>query len=73
MQEAFMSDSEEEGAAEETMLGDHSYNYLTAEEIKFDDSIPIDVTKDERPVPEGLITRESDFWSVLWLMHAVER
>ncbi|RWS08707.1 ankyrin-2-like isoform X8, partial [Dinothrombium tinctorium] len=58
MQEAFLSDSDEEGA-EETMLGDHSYNYLTAEEIKFDDSIPIDVTKDERPVPEGLITRES--------------
>lgn len=32
------------------MLGDHTYRYLTADEMKSlgDDSLPIDVTRDER-------------------------
>ena len=32
------------------MLGDHSYKYLTADEMKSlgDDSMPIDVTHDEK-------------------------
>lgn len=32
------------------MLGDQSYRYLTADEMKSlgDDSLPIDVTKDEK-------------------------
>ncbi|KAB0792252.1 hypothetical protein PPYR_14211 [Photinus pyralis] len=49
MQETFMSDSEEEGG-EDTLLGDQTYRYLTADEMKSlgDDSLPIDVTKDER-------------------------
>lgn len=35
---------------EDTMLGDHTYRYLTADEMKSlgDDSLPIDVTRDER-------------------------
>ncbi|GJQ83739.1 hypothetical protein Trydic_g20615, partial [Trypoxylus dichotomus] len=35
---------------EDTVLGDHSYRYLTADEMKSlgDDSLPIDVTRDER-------------------------
>ncbi|KAF5279399.1 hypothetical protein FQA39_LY05509 [Lamprigera yunnana] len=49
MQETFMSDSEEEGG-EDALLGDQTYRYLTADEMKSlgDDSLPIDVTKDER-------------------------
>ncbi|XP_057661824.1 uncharacterized protein LOC130897163 isoform X11 [Diorhabda carinulata] len=49
MHETFMSDSEEEGG-EDTVLGDHTYRYLTADEMKSlgDDSLPIDVTRDER-------------------------
>ena len=37
-------------AAEDNMLGDQSYRYLTADEMKSlgDDSLPFDVTKDER-------------------------
>lgn len=37
-------------AIAEELLGDNSYRYLTADEMKFlgDDSLPIDVTKDER-------------------------
>jgi ankyrin len=36
--------------AEDNMLGDQSYRYLTADEMKSlgDDSLPFDVTKDER-------------------------
>ncbi|KAG8183122.1 hypothetical protein JTE90_024431 [Oedothorax gibbosus] len=36
--------------SEEAMLGDQSYGYLTADEMKSlgDDSLPIDVTKDEK-------------------------
>nr|XP_015925406.1 ankyrin-2 isoform X20 [Parasteatoda tepidariorum] len=36
--------------SEEAMLGDQSYRYLTADEMKSlgDDSLPIDVTKDEK-------------------------
>ncbi|KAF5275920.1 hypothetical protein FQR65_LT16522 [Abscondita terminalis] len=35
---------------EDTLLGDQTYRYLTADEMKSlgDDSLPIDVTKDER-------------------------
>ncbi|XP_049819923.1 ankyrin-2-like isoform X3 [Aethina tumida] len=49
MHETFMSDSEEEGG-EDTLLGDQTYRYLTADEMKSlgDDSLPIDVTRDER-------------------------
>ncbi|XP_025834986.1 ankyrin-2 isoform X3 [Agrilus planipennis] len=49
MQETFMSDSEEEGG-EDTVLADHAYRYLTADEMKSlgDDSLPIDVTRDEK-------------------------
>ncbi|XP_044749026.1 ankyrin-3-like isoform X4 [Coccinella septempunctata] len=48
MHETFLSDSEEEG--EDTLLGDQTYRYLTADEMKSlgDDSLPIDVTRDER-------------------------
>lgn len=37
-------------SGEEAMLGDQSYRYLTADEMKSlgDDSLPIDVTKDEK-------------------------
>ncbi|CAB4060411.1 ANK [Lepeophtheirus salmonis] len=49
MQETFFSDSEDDGC-EETMVGDHSYKYLTVDEMKSlgDDSMPIDVTHDEK-------------------------
>ncbi|XP_049881586.1 ankyrin-2-like isoform X2 [Pectinophora gossypiella] len=49
MLETFMSDSEEEGG-EDTILNDQPYRYLTADDMKSlgDDSLPIDVTKDER-------------------------
>ncbi|XP_067131476.1 ankyrin-2-like isoform X17 [Centruroides vittatus] len=60
MQETFMSDSEDDGG-EETMLGDQSYRYLTADEMKSlgDDSLPIDVTKDERPTESMMLMKES--------------
>lgn len=60
MQETFMSDSEDEGG-EDTMLGDQSYKYLTADEMKSlgDDSLPIDVTKDERPTDSMILSKES--------------
>lgn len=47
MHETFMSDSEEEGDDNAT---DHPYRYLTVDEMKSlgDDSLPIDVTRDER-------------------------
>lgn len=37
-------------SGEDTMLGDQTYRYLTADEMKSlgDDSLPIDVTRDER-------------------------
>jgi ankyrin len=37
-------------AGEDTVLGDQTYRYLTADEMKSlgDDSLPIDVTRDER-------------------------
>lgn len=49
MQENFISDSEEEGG-EDNIIGDQTYRYLTADEMKSlgDDSMPMDVTKDER-------------------------
>ncbi|XP_032596213.2 ankyrin-2 isoform X2 [Drosophila grimshawi] len=49
MHESFMSDSEEEGG-EDNMLSDQPYRYLTVDEMKSlgDDSLPIDVTRDER-------------------------
>ncbi|CAH2060663.1 unnamed protein product, partial [Iphiclides podalirius] len=49
MLETFMSDSEEEGG-EDTILNDQPYRYLTVDDMKSlgDDSLPIDVTKDER-------------------------
>ncbi|EEB19933.1 ankyrin-1, putative [Pediculus humanus corporis] len=49
MQETFMSDSEDENG-EDTVLSDQPYRYLTVDEMKSlgDDSLPIDVTKDER-------------------------
>ncbi|XP_077503819.1 uncharacterized protein LOC144114148 isoform X27 [Amblyomma americanum] len=59
MHETFMSDSEDE-AAEDNMLGDQSFRYLTADEMKSlgDDSLPIDVTRDERITESIHITRE---------------
>lgn len=58
MHETFMSDSEDE-AAEDNITGDQSYRYLTADEMKSlgDDSLPIDVTKDERAA-EGFLDRD---------------
>lgn len=49
MQENFISDSEEEGG-EDNIIGDQTYRYLTADEMKSlgDDSLPMDVTKDEK-------------------------
>lgn len=37
-------------SGDDTMLGDQSYRYLTVDEMKSlgDDSLPIDVTKDEK-------------------------
>lgn len=48
MHETFMSDSEEEGGDDAN--NDHPYRYLTVDEMKSlgDDSLPIDVTRDER-------------------------
>lgn len=48
MHETFMSDSEEEGG--DDINTDHPYRYLTVDEMKSlgDDSLPIDVTRDER-------------------------
>ncbi|XP_055302498.1 ankyrin-3-like isoform X2 [Sitodiplosis mosellana] len=48
MHETFMSDSEEEGGDDANT--DHPYRYLTVDEMKSlgDDSLPIDVTRDER-------------------------
>lgn len=50
MHETFMSDSEDEAADADNITGDQSYRYLTADEMKSlgDDSMPIDVTRDER-------------------------
>ncbi|UYV83170.1 ANK2 [Cordylochernes scorpioides] len=61
MQETFMTDSEDEGA-EDTMLGDQSFRYLTADEMKSlgDDSLPIDVTKDERGADSMMLSRDSE-------------
>ncbi|XP_055844321.1 ankyrin-3 isoform X1 [Episyrphus balteatus] len=49
MHETFMSDSEEEGG-EDNALSDQPYRYLTVDEMKSlgDDSLPFDVTRDER-------------------------
>ncbi|XP_022249625.1 ankyrin-2-like isoform X3 [Limulus polyphemus] len=60
MQESFMSDSEDEGG-EDTILGDQSMHYLTADEMKSlgDDSLPIDVTKDERTTDSMLLSADS--------------
>ncbi|XP_042148280.1 ankyrin-2 isoform X3 [Ixodes scapularis] len=59
MHETFMSDSEDEGA-EDNMLGDQSFRYLTADEMKSlgDDSLPIDVTRDERLTESIHVGRE---------------
>lgn len=40
------------------MLGDHTYRYLTADEMKSlgDDSLPIDVTRDERIDSNKMVT-----------------
>lgn len=40
------------------MLGDHTYRYLTADEMKSlgDDSLPIDVTRDERMDSNRMVT-----------------
>ncbi|KAG4078375.1 hypothetical protein HA402_013085 [Bradysia odoriphaga] len=48
MHETFMSDSEEEGGDDNAT--DQPYRYLTVDEMKSlgDDSLPIDVTRDER-------------------------
>ncbi|KAL9903848.1 uncharacterized protein ACN2A1_004504 isoform 1-T1 [Glossina fuscipes fuscipes] len=61
MHESFMSDSEEEGG-EDNMLSDQPYRYLTVDEMKSlgDDSLPIDVTRDER-VDSNRVAQSSEY------------
>lgn len=56
MHETFMSDSEEEGGDDANT--DHPYRYLTVDEMKSlgDDSLPIDVTRDERIDSNRMVT-----------------
>lgn len=56
MHETFMSDSEEEGG--DDAANDHPYRYLTVDEMKSlgDDSLPIDVTRDERIDSNRMVT-----------------
>lgn len=56
MHETFMSDSEEEGG--DDAAADTPYRYLTVDEMKSlgDDSLPIDVTRDERIDSNRMIT-----------------
>lgn len=56
MHETFMSDSEEEGG--DDAAADQPYRYLTVDEMKSlgDDSLPIDVTRDERIDSNRMIT-----------------
>lgn len=56
MHETFMSDSEEEGG--DDAATDHPYRYLTVDEMKSlgDDSLPIDVTRDERIDSNRMVT-----------------
>lgn len=56
MHETFMSDSEEEGGDDAAV--DQPYRYLTVDEMKSlgDDSLPIDVTRDERIDSNRMIT-----------------
>ncbi|XP_064457859.1 ankyrin-2-like isoform X20 [Ornithodoros turicata] len=46
---------------DDNMLGDQSFRYLTADEMKSlgDDSLPIDVTRDERLIESVNVTREA--------------
>ena len=60
MHETFLSDSEDE-AADDHMLGDQAaYKFLTADEMKSlgDDSMRIDVTRDEGHGPERFARRD---------------
>ncbi|XP_013779348.1 ankyrin-2-like isoform X3 [Limulus polyphemus] len=67
---------------EDTILGDQSMRYLTADEMKSlgDDSLPIDVTKDERTAESMLLsadsgaplTVEEDHLSPLHVRHDIE-
>lgn len=43
---------------EDALIGDHTYRYLTADEMKSlgDDSLPIDVTRDERIDSNRMVT-----------------
>ncbi|XP_041631484.1 ankyrin-2 isoform X8 [Drosophila kikkawai] len=63
MHESFMSDSEEEGG-EDNMLSDQPYRYLTVDEMKSlgDDSLPIDVTRDER-MDSNRMTQSTEYAS----------
>lgn len=56
MHETFMSDSEEEGG--DDAATDQPYRYLTVDEMKSlgDDSLPIDVTRDERMDSNRMVT-----------------
>lgn len=49
---------------EDTVLGDQTYRYLTADEMKSlgDDSLPIDVTRDER-IDSNRIASESNIFA----------
>ncbi|XP_067644443.1 ankyrin-2 isoform X3 [Eurosta solidaginis] len=62
MHESFMSDSEEEGG-EDNMLSDQPYRYLTVDEMKSlgDDSLPIDVTRDERIDSNRMMTHSAEY------------
>ncbi|GFQ92161.1 ankyrin-3 [Trichonephila clavata] len=74
MQETFMSDSEDEGA-EDTMLGDQSLHYMTTDELKAladDNTLGIDVTRDERETGSTLIaplTAEEDHLTPQHVVH----
>ncbi|XP_076361985.1 uncharacterized protein LOC143252947 isoform X17 [Tachypleus tridentatus] len=67
---------------EDTILGDQSMRYLTVDEMKSlgDDSLPIDVTKDERTAESMLLsadsgaplTVEEDHLSPLHIRHDIE-
>ncbi|VVC36072.1 Hypothetical protein CINCED_3A025137 [Cinara cedri] len=50
MQETFMSDSEDEGDEDPLLNNQHEYRYMTVDDMKSygDDSLKIDVTRDEK-------------------------
>ena len=47
-------------SGDENLLGEHSYKYLTVDEMKSlgDDSMPIDVTLDEKQNKDGTLPQQ---------------